>query len=504
MHLRLSGSATVYSSLFLLGAGLAACGDSKNSGSADGGNAGASVAAAGSNGSGATGGSSSGNGGSKSTGGSSTGGTGDASGSGETSGAAGVPLDNGTGGGTGGGTGVSVTPDPTKDCGAASNPQVPDLKFTQIAEGLTRPVYMTQPPGESARSFVVEKIGRVRILRGNDVADDAFLDVSANVTERYDELGLLGLVFHPKYADNGRFYVYYSTLEGDTVFNRLVEYTVSSTNPDLADPSTARILFEVQKPEDNHNGGNLQFGPDGYLYIGTGDGGGGGDQHGATGNAQNLGSLLGKMLRIDVDGTGAGPNGNYGIPAGNMTGDGIQPEIWSYGLRNPWRYSFDPCTGEMYIGDVGQDEIEEVDVEPAQTGGRNYGWRLMEADTCFNPKTGCDASTQNLVLPVASYTHEVGQSITGGYVYRGSEIPNLRGTYLYADYESKIIFALRMQNGQIAQDQNDITDNINANGEVAGISSFAQDNAGNLYAIDYGGPGQANAQAGRIFRVDPR
>jgi glucose/arabinose dehydrogenase len=498
MHLRLSSSVTVRSSLFLLGVGLAACSDSKSSGPAAGGDAGSSVASAGSNGSGATGGASSGNGGSTSTGGS-----GDTSGGGEAGAAAGVPIDNGTGGSSGG-TGVSVTPDPTKDCGAADAAQVPDLKFTEVAEGLTRPVYMTQPPGETERLFVVEKIGRVRILRGNDVADDAFLDVSANVTERYEELGLLGLAFHPKYADNGRFYVYYSTLEGNTVFNRLVEYTVSSSSADQADPSTARILFEVQKPEDNHNGGNLQFGPDGYLYIGTGDGGGGGDQHGATGNAQNLGSLLGKMLRIDVDGTGAGPNGAYGIPAGNMTGDGIQSEIWSYGLRNPWRYSFDPCTGEMYIGDVGQDDIEEVDVEPAQTGGRNYGWRLMEADSCFNPGNGCDASTQNLVLPVASYTHAVGRSITGGYVYRGSEIPGLRGTYLYADYETQIVFALRMQNGQIAEDQNDITDNINADGEVKGIGSFAQDNAGNLYAIEFGGSGDANAQAGRIFRVDPR
>jgi glucose/arabinose dehydrogenase len=429
----------------------------------------------------------------------------------------GTPLDNGTPTAMGGGqpsTGpattdgtapppAAFTPDATKDCGQPANPQVPNLKLTQVVAGLTRPVFMTQPIGETDRLFVVEKVGRVQILRNGTLGAQPFLDVSANVTERFEELGFLGLAFHPKYSENGRFYVYYSTLRNNTVFNRVVEYKVSSTNPDQADPTTERVLLELQKPQDNHNGGNLNFGPDGFLYFGTGDGGSSGDPHGPIGNAQNLSSLLGKMLRIDVDGTGAGPNAAYGIPVGNIKQDGAQPEIWSYGLRNPWRYSFDPCTGDMYIGDVGQDKIEEVDYEPFNTPGRNYGWRLMEADSCYNPTTGCSAQTQNITLPVASYTHAaLGQSITGGYVYRGSAIPDLRGTYLYADYETKRVFALRMQGGEVAMPQTEITQNINADGNVQGIGSFAQDNAGNLYAIEFGVT--ASMTPGRIFRIDPR
>jgi glucose/arabinose dehydrogenase len=313
------------------------------------------------------------------------------------------------------------------------------------------------------------------------------------VSERFDEMGLLGLAFHPDYADNGRFYVYYSTLVDGQHISRIAEYTALAADPDIADVATERVLLEIDQPEDNHNGGHLAFGSDNFLYIGMGDGGGADDQHGATGNGQNLSTLLGKMLRIDVDGEGAGPNDNYAIPAGNMTSGGALPEIWSYGLRNPWRYSFDACTGDMYIADVGQNSFEEVDFEPAQLGGRNYGWRLMEAEECFNPDSGCNAAQQNLTLPVASYDRNAGQSITGGYVYRGSAIPALRGTYLYADFESARFFALRMQGGAVATPQADITDNINPGREIQGISSFGQDTAGNLYVVEYGGA---------IYRID--
>src|SRR5690606_4999 len=232
------------------------------------------------------------------------------------------------------------------------------------------------------------------------------------VSERNGEMGLLGLAFHPAYADNGRFYVYYSTLRGGSAhISRISEYRVSGANPDVADPASARVLLELEQPQDNHNGGHLEFGRDGYLYIGLGDGGGGGDQHGSIGNGQNLGTLLGKILRIDVDGTGAGETGAYAIPSGNASLDGALPEIWSYGLRNPWRFSFDACTGDMYIGDVGQNALEEIDFEPAGASGRNYGWRLMEGDECFNPDSGCDAAAQNLVLPVATYDRGAGVSV---------------------------------------------------------------------------------------------
>jgi glucose/arabinose dehydrogenase len=340
----------------------------------------------------------------------------------------------------------------------------------------------------------VEKAGTIKLLRGSSIADTPFLDISDEVSERYEEMGLLGLAFHPDYANNGKFYVYYANLTGNSSTRRLVEYKRSNDNPDLADPGSARPLLSFDHPEDNHNGGNLAFGSDGFLYLGVGDGGGANDQHGATGNGQNLGTYLGKMLRFDVNGSGAGPNQAYAIPAGNMTGNGTLPEIWSYGLRNPWRYSFDPCTGDMYIGDVGQDDIEEVDFEPAQNGGRNYGWRLMEAEACFNPKNGCNAATQNLILPVASYDHDVGQSITGGYVYRGHAIPGLRGTYLYTDYENGRIFALRMSNGTASMQQTEITDNINPGG-VKRIGSFGQDEAGELYVINFDGA---------IYRIDPK
>jgi len=229
------------------------------------------------------------------------------------------------------------------------------------------------------------------------------------------------------------------------------------------------------------------------LYLGVGDGGGANDQHGAAGNGQNLGTLLGKMLRLDVDGRGAGPNQAYAIPAGNLSGNGALPEIWSYGLRNPWRYSFDACTGDMYIADVGQNEIEEIDFEPAQNGGRNYGWRLMEGDECFNPSSGCDAATQKLILPVATYNHDTGVSITGGYVYRGHAIAGLRGAYLYADYDSARFFALRMRDGAPALQQTDITNNINPGADVPGIASFGQDEAGELYVISF---------EGTIYRID--
>jgi glucose/arabinose dehydrogenase len=399
-----------------------------------------------------------------------------------TSGAAGA---SGAGAGSGGASNGGGQ-DPLKDCGVAANPSVPPLALTELVTGLERPIYLTQPRGDAERLFIVEKPGRVRIVRAGALLEAPFLSV-AGVSERGSEMGLLGLAFHPDYAENGRFYVYYSTLQGGSAhISRVAEYHVNGDDPDLAEAASERVLLEVSEPEDNHNGGNLQFGPDGYLYIGLGDGGGSGDRHGDAGNGQNLGTLLGKILRIDVNGTGAGTTGAYAVPPGNLGGAAL-PEIWSYGLRNPWRYSFDACTGDMYIGDVGQGLIEEIDFEPAGTPGRNYGWRLMEGEACFDPASDCNATAENLVPPVATYDHGIGQSITGGYVYRGAALPELRGTYLFADYQSARFFALRMQAGSVAQAQLEISDNINPGRDVAGIASFGQDNTGELYVIALGG-----------------
>jgi glucose/arabinose dehydrogenase len=475
--------------LLSLALGANACSDSKNK-TPDGSSAGAgeTTGSAGSGESGSAGNGSGGAGGSGGSGGNGTGGTRNEGGSG------GLALNNGGSGATVE-PAIPVVPDPAKDCGAASGSALPGLKLTPVVDGFASPVYLTQPRGETERMFVVEKAGTIRILRGGAIVETPFLDISNQVSERNEEMGLLGLAFHPDYASNGRFFVYYANIADGPSVRRLVEYTRSSADPDLADPASAKVLLQFEHPQDNHNGGNLEFGSDGFLYLGVGDGGGAGDEHGTSGNGQSLGTYLGKMLRFDVNGSGAGANQNYAIPAGNMSGGGTLPEIWSYGLRNPWRYSFDACTGDMYIGDVGQDEIEEIDFEPAQNGGRNYGWRLMEADACFNPDSGCDASVQKLVLPVASYEHSVGVSITGGYVYRGHAIPDLRGTYLYADYQSGRFFALRMQGGAATLQQTDISADINPGRDVDRIASFGQDEAGELYVINFDGA---------IYRVDPK
>jgi glucose/arabinose dehydrogenase len=396
-------------------------------------------------------------------------------------------------GGTGGGGQTSVIPDPLKECTAAANPSVPELQLTELVSGLDDPIFLSPAPGDDARLFVVEQSGTVRILRDGALVAEPFLDLGDKV-ETGGEKGLLGLAFHPSYASNGRFFVFYSTLAGGAALSsRVAEYTVSPPGADQADPNSERVLVQAAKPEDNHNGGDIVFGPDGFLYIGLGDGGGGGDQHGPIGNGQKLDTLLGKILRIDVDAPTSDGTA-YAIPAGNPAlGDGARPEIWSYGWRNPWRFSFDACTGEMYVADVGQGTLEEVDVEPANSSGRNYGWRLMEGTNCFSPDSGCDPEANNLTLPVATYGRELGQSITGGYVYRGHAIESLRGTYLYADYQTAAFFALRMNGGALAQGQQNISNNLNPGRDVRQISSFGQDNAGELYVLSL---------AGSVYRID--
>jgi len=296
-----------------------------------------------------------------------------------------------------------------------------------------------------------------------------FMDISERIRSG-GEQGLLGLVFHPDFESNGRFFVNYTHPRGDTV--------VSEFGLDAAgngDPNSERILLTIAQPYSNHNGGMIAFGSDGYLYIGMGDGGSGGDPHGY---GQRLDTLLGKMLRIDVN-----SGDPYGIPADNpyADGNGGLPEIWSSGLRNPWRFAFDRATGGMFIGDVGQNVREEINVEPAGEGGRNYGWNIMEADRCYD-QSSCNR--QGLTLPAASYGRDDGScSVTGGYVYRGSAFPDLYGGYVYSDYCSGVLWAFDAESALETGAANAV-----ALGESGtSPSSFGEDEAGELYLVGHGG-----------------
>lgn len=344
----------------------------------------------------------------------------------------------------------------------------------RVASGLSEPVDLTAPPGDTTRIFVVEKTGRIRIIKNAQLLPQAFLDIQGSVSGG-SEQGLLGLAFHPQYASNGKFYVDYTDNAGDT---RVVEYLVSA-HPDSASASSREILF-VDQPYSNHNGGQIAFGPDGYLYIALGDGGSGGDPQG---NGQNLNALLGKILRIDVN-----SGSPYAIPASNPFANqaGKRGEIWSYGLRNPWRFSFDRANGDIYVADVGQGAWEEVDYEPSASGGRNYGWNRMEGRHCYPPNSTC--STNGIVLPVTEYGHGAGCSVTGGYVYRGSLHPELAGAYFYGDYCTGLIRSLRIVNAT-ATDEMDWTGALRteAGGAMAGLSSFGLDAAGELYMVLLGG-----------------
>jgi glucose/arabinose dehydrogenase len=310
-------------------------------------------------------------------------------------------------------------------------PAFPALTFV-------RPLALESPPDSTNRLFVVEQAGRIFVFPNDRNVKKAklFLDIRKLVYSEGNEEGLLGLAFHPGYRTNGYFYLNYNA--SNPVRSIIVRYRVSSTDPDKADPSSGLILLEYEQPYSNHKGGQLAFGPDGYLYIGTGDGGSAGDPHG---NAQKTTTLLGKILRIDVNNPGGG--NNYGIPPDNpfVTG-GSRPEIFAFGLRNPWRFSFDPPTGLLWVADVGQDKIEEVDIVEK---GKNYGWNIMEGSSCFKPSSHCD--TTGLAAPVWEYTHDIGVCIIGGYVYHGARRPDLSGTYICADYGSGRIWSLRRSAG---------------------------------------------------------
>ncbi|MGE5277840.1 MAG: PQQ-dependent sugar dehydrogenase [Acidobacteriota bacterium] len=365
-----------------------------------------------------------------------------------------------------------------------SGQPAPDVALQAvIATGLTLPVGLVNAGDGTGRLFVVQQRGQILAYNAAYQLLGTFLDISSlttcgNPAVGCGEQGLLGLAFHPNYASNGYFFVDYTDANGDEVIAR---YKVSA-NPNVANPASATILLTVPDPYPNHNGGQLQFGPDGYLYIAMGDGGAGGDP----GNrAQNPGELLGKILRIDVDATGAVPCNQsqaapYGIPADNPFAGSATAcnEVWDYGLRNPWRFSFDPASGDLWIGDVGERLYEEVDFEPSGgAGGVNYGWRRMEGLHCYNPSTGCNDGT--LELPILEYPHSPECSVTGGYVYRGSLSPQLYGVYVFGDYCSGKIWGVTRDSAGIWSRRQIASSQF--------ISSFGQDEAGELYVVEHSG-----------------
>lgn len=341
----------------------------------------------------------------------------------------------------------------------------------EVANGLSNPLYLTAPAGDS-RLFVVEKSGRIRIVKNGTLLATPFLDITSKVSMG-SEQGLLSVAFHPSYSSNGFLYVNYTNTSGDT---RVERYTVSS-NADVANAATAKTILAIDQPFSNHNGGLNLFGPDGSLYIGMGDGGSGGDPQG---HGQNRSSLLGKLLRINVDG-----GDPYSIPANNpFANGGGRAEVWAYGLRNPWRFAFDKTANLVYIADVGQNAFEEINVVATNRTGVNYGWKIMEGASCFGASS-CDQS--GLQLPVVSYNRDGGAcSVIGGMVYRGTAIPQLVGHYLYADYCAGWIRSFKWTNGAIA---NSTEWQTSAHGTIL---SFGEDSAGEMYILS------AN---GRVYKI---
>jgi glucose/arabinose dehydrogenase len=381
------------------------------------------------------------------------------------------------GGGGGGSTPAPVTQPQTPQ----PEPPAPfALTLREVASGLDAPLLLTAPAGD-ARRFIVERAGRIRILASNGaLLATPFLDLSGLISVT-GEGGLLSMAFHPGYAQNGRFYIYYTDKFSNIAID---EVKVLANNPDVADKDSTKRLITIPHPVyTNHYGGLLAFGPDGHLYAATGDGGGAGDPNG---NAQNLDSLLGKMLRLNVD----NPQPPlYNVPADNpyVGQEGKRGEIWAAGLRNPWRFAFDAATASLYIADVGQDQREEVNVVSSALKAANYGWNIMEGTRCYN---AASCAQQGLTLPVFEYEHGSnganGCSITGGYVYRGSALPELAGRYLYSDYCKGFLKSFLYANGTVSEAKDW------AVGDIGQVPAFGQDGAGELYML---------SSAGKVYQI---
>lgn len=396
------------------------------------------------------------------------------------------------------------------------------LKSLQVVSGISNPTHVAAAPNDPYRIFVVSQNGRIYLQRSIDdpAVHGVFLDISQKTAQPVptcDECGMLGLVFDPDYALNGYFYVNYTETGATGMTTTVSRFSVDPGNPDVALPNSELRLIRFLQPETNHNGGWIDFGPDGYLYIGSGDGGGAGDQHGTCGNGQSTTTLLGKILRIDVRSNPSnrpadcGGTTNYRIPLDNpLVGSAAAncEELWAWGLRNPWRSAFDAVTGDLYIADVGQFCNEEINVVPAGTGaGRNFGWRQMEGRACYNhaqsgncgnqtPTTGCPnpCNDPSLTLPTVQYGHGSGCSVIGGFPYRGCQMPNFHGKYFYGDYCDGFVKSFVYSGGAGTQHQ-DWSTQVDPTGELASsLTSFGIDARGELYVTD---------RDGLVFRVSP-
>ncbi|MDW8145313.1 MAG: PQQ-dependent sugar dehydrogenase [Roseiflexaceae bacterium] len=341
-------------------------------------------------------------------------------------------------------------------------PWPPRIALRQIVSGFDRPLHITHAGDGSGRLFVVEKVGRIRVVRDGQILPEPFLDITDRVGSRANEQGLLSVAFHPRYRDNGLLFVNYTDNNGDTVISRF------SAVGDRADASSEQIVLTIEQPFANHNGGLVLFGPDGMLYIGMGDGGGAGDPLGA---GQDRWTLLGKILRINVETL------PYTIPPDNPWADGSggRQEVWIFGVRNPWRFSFDRATGDLFIADVGQNRLEEVHMLPAErSAGANLGWNIMEGNECFR-RNDCDRSAFD--LPIDVYPHSLGCSVTGGHVYRGAAFPTLQGVYVFGDFCSGRIWGLRSSVGGWERAELMQT--------KLRIATFGEDESGELYVAGY-------------------
>ncbi len=350
-------------------------------------------------------------------------------------------------------------------------PPAANLRLDVVAGGLESPVDVTAADDGSGRLFVVEQVGRIRIVRGGVTEETPFLDITDRIASG-GERGLLGIALHPDFPTDPRVFVDYTDLQGNTV----VSSFAPSLDADVLDPGSEQVILQVEQPFPNHNGGALAFGPDGMLYIALGDGGSGGDP---MGNGQRLDTLLAKILRIDVD-VAADQDPRYDIPPDNPFADGAngaRPEIWLYGVRNPWRIRFDPATGDLWIGDVGQGAWEEIDVARGGQGGLDLGWNVMEGFHCYNPSDGCDQT--GLTLPIAEYGHDLGCAVVGGVVVHDPTTPSMDGRYLFSDNCSGRIWLLDTAG-------NDRREPVVAFESGRNISAISQDGSGAVYVTDLG------------------